>query len=143
MKKILLIIFILLSLFSSISSWASSSENSVRVDARYGHFHLGFGEAYSPVDYRVGSRDWEVGIFHGRILGGVSLYELSPHFYFAIGAGLYLGEKLSFRTLSIYSAVGADFWKLWLLNFRSEIGMYTNAANYTGGKIMLGLSLGF
>ncbi len=142
MKKILSLI-ILIFIFCCFSAFASSQDNSVRVGARYGHFHLGLGEAYAPVDYRVGSRDWEVGLFHGRILGGVGLYELSPHFYFAVGAGFYMGENLSFRTLSLYSAVGADFWKIWLVNFRSEIGMYTNIANYTGGKIMLGLNIGF
>lgn len=139
MKKIL-IVFALL--FSSLA-FSSSKENSVRPEARYGHFFLGLGEAYGVTDFRTGGRNWEVGRFQGRILGVNYLHDLSDHFYMALGGGIYLGDDFNWDTISFYSGLGADFWKFWIFNFRSEMGMYTNFANYTGGKITLGIAVGF
>ncbi len=139
MKRFIVAISILL----TVSSFASSKDNTVRQDAKWGHLYLGLGEAYAPVDYRIGAINWEFGIFQGRVLGVNYLHDLSDHFYMAFGGGLYLGDSPNWDTISFYSGVGAEFWKLWLLNFRSEIGMYTNLANYTGGKITFGINFGY
>ncbi|MCK5884007.1 MAG: hypothetical protein KAG61_09975, partial [Bacteriovoracaceae bacterium] len=123
--------------------FSSSKENSVRPGARYGHLFVGLGEAYAPVDFRTGGPSWELGMFHGRILGINYIHDLSEHFYMAMGGGVYLGDNINWDTISLYSGLGAEFWRFYIFSFRTEIGMYSNLANYTGGKITVGLTVGF
>lgn len=136
-----LLLFVML-LILSAPVYSSTGENSVRVEARYSHLYIGLGEAYSPNDFRIGGPGYEIGLFQGRIFGVVSIKDLSPHFYMALGGGLYLGDT-AIKNLSFYAGIGADFWKVWIINFRSEIGMYSNISNYTGGRICFGANIGF
>ena len=130
-------------LFLTLGAQASTKQNSARVGTKYGHVTVGLGEAYAPVDFRVGANNWEFGLFHGRIIGVNYIQDFSNNFYMSLGGGHYSASSFNWDTISFYSGLGADFWKLWLVNFRSEIGMYTNFANYTGGKIMFGINVGY
>lgn len=138
MKKLLLIL--LASSMVHLTAYADTS-TSVRPDARYGHIFGGLGEAWAPAVYRIGGKNFEAGILRPGLVGAVYIQDISKRFYVAFGGGFY--SELNLSHLSPYAGVGADFWKLWLVNFRFEAGMFSNIKNYTAGNLTFGINVGF
>jgi hypothetical protein len=135
MNKIFLIIF--LSVFLSDVAFARSS---VRDQTYLAHVYYGFGEAYSVSDFRLGFNNFEMGRMLTSFYGINYLHNLNDNFYISFGGGLV--SDSSKMHISPYAAVGVEFWKLYIINFRTEIGMYSNLENYTGGAITFGINVG-
>lgn len=132
----------LIAISLTLASFASGGENSVRTNHSFCYIFGGLGEAYGPSDFRLGIGKTELGLIQGRLLGVAWPINLSSSYYLALGTGLYLPDG-HWRNLSLYAGLGKDFWYWRYLNFRWELGMYTNISNYTGGRFSLGLNLGW
>ncbi|MBF0206954.1 MAG: hypothetical protein HQK53_08675 [Oligoflexia bacterium] len=123
---------------NTLTVYAESSFNSVRKDSKVVHLFAAAGEGFSVGTVRLGRNDFEFGLYPGYLLGIGVVIGITNNLYSTLSVGYTNGD------LGCYGGLGVDFWRLWILNFRAEIGGVGSLfRNNSSGHALLGLDLGF
>ncbi len=90
-----------------------------------------------PGSFRVGGKSFEIGMLTTGVYGLLWNIDLSPKIYSSMGLGINSGGA------GLYGAIGLEFWKIWLIDFRLEAGAFVNYRNDSSGNLLLGVNIGF
>lgn len=131
MKKLLILFFFSIFLASPIKTQAS-----VRSDSTV-HGFAAVGALGIPASFRVGGKNFEIGMLTRGVFGTLWNIDLGPKLYSSMGIGINSGG------VGIYGGLGAELWKMWILGIRVEAGAFVNIRNDSSGSLLLGANIGF
>ena len=100
------------------------------------HAYVAMGITYTPKSFRIGYKDWEVGMLN-QAIGFDKIFDIDSNFYSNLGF-VYAPSGQP----GVFTSMG---WKakLWIIPFRSELAAYMDFAGNGYASGLIGVTYGF